>query len=131
MSVRVLEGVNGRVWSMCLVPGAWFRVLLVALCVVLLYLAPGTWHQALYSQHLENSATGTVRNNGTIRFRDDNGKYKNDAPYANITNAVVEFAGSDNEFTDLNGNPVGPTSLGHDPSWRVPGMVRYADPQTD
>ena len=95
-----------------------------------------TWHQARGTrhctrQHLENSTTGTVRNNGTIRFRDDNGKYKNDAPYANITNAVVEFAGSDNEFTDLSGNPIGTTSLGHDPTWRVPGMVRYADPETE
>lgn len=82
--------------------------------------------QPLTAQHLENSATGTVRNTGTITFRDDDGQFKNDAAYINISNNVIEFAGSDNSFTDLAGNPDGPTSLGHIPAWRVPGMVRYA-----
>lgn len=82
----------------------------------------------LKAQHLENSTTGRIRNTGTIRFRSDTGKYKNDAALANITNNVVEFAGTDNLFTDLNGNTKNTTALGQDPTWRVPGMVRYAKP---
>ncbi len=85
-------------------------------------------HAAAYAQHLENRATGTVRNSGTIRFRSDSGKYKNDAAYTNITNNVIQFEGSNNQFTDLSGQIVGTTALGQNPAWRVPGMVRYSNP---
>lgn len=97
--------------------------LLVSTCFVLLAV-----QSVLHGQHLENRTTGTVRNNGTIRFRSDTGKYKNDAPLANLTNSVIEFAGSDNAFSDLNGNTKNTTALGQSPQWRVPGMVRYAKP---
>lgn len=82
----------------------------------------------VHAQHLENHATGKVNNTGTIRFRNDTGKYKNDAPYTNITNNVVQFEGVGNAFTDGLGNSNGATTLGHDTLWRVPGLVRYANP---
>ncbi len=80
----------------------------------------------LTAQHLENQTTGRVRNAGTIRFRSDTGKFKNDAAYTNITNNVIQFEGARNGFTDLQGREVATTALGQDPTWRVPGMVRYA-----
>lgn len=81
-----------------------------------------------YGQHLENGATGTVRNSGTIRFRSDTGRFANEAPYTNISNAVIEFTGTDNHFTDGSKQGNGATALGHAPAWRVPGLVRYTRP---
>jgi len=78
-----------------------------------------------FAQHLENKATGTVKNAGTIRFKSDSGKFKNGAVQASFTNNVIEFAGSDNTFTDLTGNTVNSTAFGQDRAWRVPGLVRY------
>jgi hypothetical protein len=104
-------------------------ILLLLVCVpVINDSLLGTRCSLLNAQHLENRSTGVVRNTGTIRFRSDTGKYKNDAPLANISNNVVEFAGTDNAFTDLNGNTKNTTALGQSPQWRVPGMVRYAKP---
>lgn len=80
----------------------------------------------LAAQHLENRITGKVKNNGTIRFKSDSGAYKNAAPYTAITNNVIEFAGTNNLFTDLQGFQRYSTVLGQSPAWRVPGMVRYA-----
>jgi hypothetical protein len=113
------------------VPGSRFHVLRWYLIVVVVFLnlEPGTWNLELRAQHLENTASGFVRNTGTIRFRSDTGKYKNAAPYTNITNNVVEFQGTDNAFTDLNSDPLGATALGHRIGWRVPGMTRYAMPR--
>lgn len=78
-----------------------------------------------HSQHLENRATGSVKNSGTIRFKSDTGQYKNAAPFTAITNNVIEFAGTNNLFTDLDGFTGSSTVLGQDPTWRVPGLVRY------
>jgi len=77
------------------------------------------------SQHLENNASGRVNNSGTIRFKSDTGKFKNAAPYTAITNSVIEFTGTDNQFTDLLGLDKFSTALGQDRTWRVPGLVRY------
>lgn len=79
----------------------------------------------LFAQHLENRPTGTIRNNGTIRFKSDTGKFKNVAAYTALTNNVIEFTGTDNKFTDLIGYPSLSTAFGQDRSWRVPGLVRY------
>lgn len=80
---------------------------------------------AAMGQHLENNATGTVNNLGTIRFKSDTGKFKNAAPYSAIINNVIEFTGSDNRFTDLVGVEKVTTALGQDRAWRIPGLVRY------
>ncbi len=77
------------------------------------------------AQHLENNATGTVNNLGTIRFKSDTGKFKNAAPYTAITNTVIEFTGSNNRFTDLADTDKYTTALGQDRAWRIPGLVRY------
>ncbi|NQW30291.1 MAG: hypothetical protein HQ472_07260 [Ignavibacteria bacterium] len=82
--------------------------------------------QPLAAQHLENTVTGRVKNNGTIRFKSDSGRYKNDAPLTSITNNVIEFAGQNNLFTDLAGSQFNTNALGQNALWRVPGMVRYA-----
>jgi hypothetical protein len=92
-----------------------------AVVTTVLLLAQGT----VGAQHLENRATGRVNNTGTIRFKSDNGAYRNDAPAANITNAVIEFNGTTNLFTDVSGDPTGATALGATPAYRVPGLVRY------
>lgn len=84
--------------------------------------------QSIHAQDLENSSTGTVRNSGIIRFRADSGKFKNEAAFGNISNNVVQFEGTNNSFTDLLSQPSGSTALGRDSAWRVPGMVRYANP---
>jgi len=80
------------------------------------------------AQDLVNSGNGKVTNKGVIKFVEDNGAFKNDAPYANITNNVIEFQGTANEFTDLADNQGGTTALGNVPDWRVPGLVRYVRP---
>lgn len=85
---------------------------------------------AASAQNLENKSTGTVKNSGIIRFRSDTGKFKNEAPYTNITNSVIQFEGRNNAFEDLSGSSRGATALGRDTSWRVPGMVRYANPSS-
>lgn len=109
-------------------PHAVSNVLPFLLLIIMSFILPGNWQQTLRAQDLENRSTGVVRNSGTIRFRSDTGKFKNDAQLANITNNVIEFAGTDNSFTDLNGNAKNTTALGQSPLWRVPGMVRYAKP---
>jgi len=91
-----------------------------------LFVGWGTVHGN--AQNLENSVTGTVINSGVIRFRDNNGTFKNDAPYSNISNNIIQFEGTGNTFTDGAGDTKGATALGHNPQWRVPGMVRYAQP---
>ncbi|MCU0330376.1 MAG: hypothetical protein MUC47_05290 [Candidatus Kapabacteria bacterium] len=79
----------------------------------------------VHGQHLENRPTGKVSNRGVIRFVSDSGAFRNAAPYTNITNNVLQFEGTQNRFTDLSDNMLGLTALGRDPSWRVPGLVRY------
>lgn len=83
---------------------------------------------ALPAQDLVNSGNGKVTNKGVIRFIDNAGAFKNDAPYTNITNNVIEFHGTGNVFTDLADNQGGTTALGNVPEWRVPGLVRYTRP---
>ncbi|HLP27864.1 MAG TPA: hypothetical protein VK147_04425 [Candidatus Didemnitutus sp.] len=92
--------------------------------IVAIFLTSAVGNVAL-AQHLENRGMGTVRNNGTIRFKSDTGKFKNAAPYTEFTNNVVEFTGTDNMFTDLDGYPSLSTAFGQDRTWRVPGLVRY------
>lgn len=81
---------------------------------------------AMKAQSLVNFGTGAVRNQGTIRFRSDTGKFMNDGPLDSISNNVIEFGGSDNMFTDVAGFTDFSTALGQDSSWRVPGLVRYS-----
>ncbi|MBI2793144.1 MAG: hypothetical protein HYX66_00660 [Ignavibacteria bacterium] len=81
---------------------------------------------AMRAQSLINFGTGAVRNQGTIRFRSDTGKFMNDAPLDSISNNVIEFGGSDNLFTDVAGFTNFSTALGQDASWRVPGLIRYS-----
>lgn len=92
--------------------------------VVLMFLTSAVGNVAL-AQHLENRGTGTVRNTGTLRFKSDTGKFKNAAAYTEFTNNVVEFVGTNNMFTDLDGYPSLSTAFGQDRSWRIPGLVRY------
>lgn len=94
--------------------------------LLLLVFFTGLGSRVLQAQHLENGATGRVKNNGTIRFKSDTGRYKNDALYSSITNNVIEFQGRTNLFTDLGGRTANTTVLGQDRNWRVPGLVRYA-----
>ncbi|MBC8125404.1 MAG: hypothetical protein H7X70_06685 [Candidatus Kapabacteria bacterium] len=92
--------------------------------VVAMFLTSAVGNIAL-AQHLENRGTGTVRNTGTLRFKSDTGKFKNAAAITEFTNNVVEFAGTNNMFTDLVGYPSLSTAFGQDRTWRVPGLVRY------
>lgn len=79
-----------------------------------------------HAQHLVNDTTGRVRNRGVLRFRSDSGSFKNAAPYVQITNdSVIEMRGGRNRFTDVNGAVRGARALGQDPTWRVPGTVRF------
>ncbi len=80
------------------------------------------------AQDLVNTGNGKVTNKGVIKFVENTGAFKNDAPHANITNNVIEFQGTSNVFTDVADNPSGTTALGNVPEWRVPGLVRYTRP---
>lgn len=80
----------------------------------------------VYSQDLNNHATGKVNNRGVIRLVSDNGLWRNEAPVDNTVNdGAIEFAGTDNVFTDISGNRAGATALGVSDPMRVPGLVRY------
>lgn len=84
----------------------------------------------IHAQDLQNKTNGKVTNKGTIRFRSDTGSYQNSAVYTSNTNqGVIQFEGSNNTFTDLNGNVTGATALGINPAWRIPGLVRYKKDQ--
>lgn len=78
-----------------------------------------------YGQNLENRFNGTVKNSGVIRFYSDSGQFKNSARVASLTNNLIEFHGTNNRFTDLDGNTQRTTAFGQDRMWRVPGLVRY------
>lgn len=77
---------------------------------------------------LYNDAAGTINNasTGKITIKADTGRFMNGAPIANINNTgVFEFTGSHGRFTDLTGDTLGSTALGHNQAWAVPGTVSW------
>lgn len=80
------------------------------------------------AQDVYNATTGSICNNtsGTIRLKTNNSKFRNGAPYVNISNTgTFEFNSTTQTFTDYSGLTTG-TALGFSTALRVPGTVLYS-----
>ncbi|MCS7177368.1 MAG: hypothetical protein NZ960_07140 [Candidatus Kapabacteria bacterium] len=83
--------------------------------------------------NLINQSTGRINNavaTATIRFTSNTGQFQNgNFNLADIVNnGWFEFQGTNNLFTDLGGNENNAPALGHACGFRVPGNMRYTNP---
>lgn len=75
---------------------------------------------AAEAQNLVVGPTGTFNNQGTVKFRSNNGNFQNDAPIGNITNdGQILILGNAQTFNGAN-------TLTSTAALRIPGLVSYA-----
>jgi hypothetical protein len=80
------------------------------------------------SQTFTMTGSATFYNSGTFTLVNDNGKFRTDgATVNNVDNidGVIQFSGTDNQFTDLSDDATAPEALGQADGTRITGQVDY------